>query len=97
MNNDFKSKQIHTDGNDASCVIEFFLPEVAVVTLTILNEHGQHLMQVLEKVKYTPGRHHVQIGNDVWNAHVCFYRLSMQTDHKEIVDTKRLFSRHDER
>jgi len=92
MNNEFKSKQLYPSRNNSAYIIEFFLPQEAIVTLSILNEHGKNFKHVIEKVKFNAGRHEVEIEHDAHPNTVCFYRLSMQTDQQEIVDTKRIFS-----
>jgi len=90
VNNEFKSKQLYPPGSTPVCVIEFYLPEAAVVSLSLLNEQGRIFKKVLEKVKYDPGRHEIEVDRGSYADGICFYRLSMQTDRKEIVDTKRL-------
>lgn len=97
MNNEFKSKQVYPPGDTPACVIEFFLPEEAVITLSLLNEQGRTFKKVVEKVKYDSGRHEIEIDRGMSGGGVCFYRLSMKTDRKEIVDTKRLVSQADEK
>ena len=91
MNDEFKSKQVFPGRNNSGCVIEFFLPQEAIVTLSILNEHGKNCKRVIEKVKFDPGTHEVEVEHDTIAGSIYFYRLSIQTDRQEIVDTKRIF------
>jgi hypothetical protein len=61
-----------------------------MVTLSVLSEHGKNFEHVIEKVKFGPGTYEVEIERDKCTGGVCFYRLVMQTDGHEIVDTKRI-------
>ena len=92
MNNEFKSRQVYPEGNNPACIIEFFLPQEAHVTLSILSEHGKNFEHVFEKVKFDPGRHEVEVQREQYAGNVCFYRLAMQTQQQEIVDTKKIFT-----
>ena len=91
MNNEFKSRQVYPSINGSVYVIEFFLPEEAIVSLSIVSEHGVNIEQVIDKVRFEAGRHEVEFDHKKINGDYCFYRLSMQTDLQEIVDTKKIF------
>jgi hypothetical protein len=93
MNNEFKSRQIFPGLKSSVFTIEFFLPEEALVTLSVLNEQGKILEQIADKAKYSSGRHEIEFDRTRCNGDLCFYRLSMQTDRQEIVDTKKIFSK----
>jgi hypothetical protein len=93
MNNEFRSRQIYPELKMSVYTIEFFLPEEAYVTLSILSQHGKIIEQVIENVKFGSGRHKIEFDRAKCNGDLCFYRLSMQTGRQEIVDTKRIFSK----
>jgi hypothetical protein len=93
MNNEFKSKQVYSELKSSVYTIEFHLPEDAIVTLNILSQHGKIIEQVINKKKFVPGRHEIEFDGTKCNGDLCFYRLSMQTDQQEIVDTKKIISK----
>lgn len=71
--------------------IEFHLPEEAMISLSILSEHGKTIGQIIERAKFASGRHEIEFGIEHSNGNTCFYRLSMRTSRQEIVDTKKIF------
>ena len=90
MINDFKSRQVDPGNSGSACTIEFFLPQAALVTLSILSEHGKNFEHIIEKVKFESGKHQIKFEPDRFTGNICFYRLAMLTDRQEIVDTKKI-------
>src|SRR2546430_1623058 len=77
MNNEFQSRQIIPGRSHSAHVIEFHLPEAATVSLSILNDHGKVLEQVIENTPFASGRHEIEFNTAHWNGNVYFYRLAM--------------------
>lgn len=70
--------------------IEFELPEPAEVTLSILDESGKEISQLLAARPFPAGTHEVYVDSSLYRVGVYFYRFEIRKGTAMFVDTKRL-------
>jgi hypothetical protein len=76
--------------------IDFELPDNAWVTLKIFNTTGREVATLIDNVLYSAGTHHVDFGSAPWDhrpsevEEAYFYRLSVEQNGKNYVDTKKI-------
>jgi hypothetical protein len=94
MKSEFRSRQIHSEHEQSANVIEFILPENALITLHILDANGSTIEQVVENVEYEAGIHQIRCENGRAGNERFYYRLAAKSAAWEVVDTKMIASQH---
>ncbi len=89
MNVEFSSRLSYPDPFKPSGV-EFELPTSAEVTLTIFDHSGREVATLLQEALLNPGTHTIDFSDVKLTGDVYFYRLSVQMDGNNFVDTKQI-------
>jgi hypothetical protein len=76
--------------------IDFDLPDNARVTLKIFDSTGREVANLIDGDSYVAGTHHIDLSPAQWSQGVVqlkepfFYRLSIEFDGQNFVDTKQI-------
>ncbi|MBI1804317.1 MAG: T9SS type A sorting domain-containing protein [Ignavibacteriae bacterium] len=70
--------------------VEFELPTHAEVTLTLFDQSGREVTTLLKDKPLAAGTHTIDFSDIKLNGEMYFYRLSIQMDGQNFVDTKKI-------
>ena len=89
MRDQLASRQI-TAHIPAADVIEFTISEPSSISLSILDENGKTIENILRALPFRPGTHELHFNSSRYAGGTHYYRLSAVTDSGEVVDTKKI-------